>query len=318
MHLVTLKPALPPALLPYRVPYCASVPSVPATTTTTSKSSTSTTRSTRNKTTVQKPEVSAPESDSSDDEDDDDETIIVVVAPPPPKARRGRPLKAGPQAGLTTRRFKEQVSYKEDTSDSDTDEDEDDEAVVTAKPTPAKPKKVTLPTASSNSTSSSRSPSPKPPPSIPEKSKTTPQLDMESELTSLASDSDDAVLQAANSAKPSNSGALVLVSLPSLPKTPRPNQGTPYVELPVVRRASFRPSTSTDMPPPSTVPDKSDKQKDPAPAFSSPRVNGNSSSLDPCLSAAQTSKSEDYATLRADLITSQSSITSLQAALDAE
>ncbi|KAF8291747.1 hypothetical protein DL93DRAFT_2091996, partial [Clavulina sp. PMI_390] len=43
-----------------------------------------------------------------------------------------------------------------------------------------------------------------------------------------------------------------------------------------------------------------------------------SSSLDPRLSAAQISQSEDYATLRADLMNSQSAITSLQAALEAE
>ncbi|KAF8301326.1 hypothetical protein DL93DRAFT_2090820 [Clavulina sp. PMI_390] len=205
----------------------ASVPSVPATTTTASKSSTSTTRSTRNKNAVHKIEVAAPESDSSsndeDEEDNDDDEPVIV------EARRGRPPKARPQNGATTRRVKEQVSYKEETSD----------IVTTAKPTPTKPKK------------------PK----------------------SLTSDSDDALLQAANSAEPSTSSALMLVSLPSLPKTPRPSQ---------------------------------------APTFSSPRVNGISSSLDPRLSAAQISQSEDYATLRADLMNSQSAITSLQAALDAE
>ncbi|KAF8301337.1 hypothetical protein DL93DRAFT_2173345 [Clavulina sp. PMI_390] len=50
-----------------------------------------------------------------------------------------------------------------------------------------------------------------------------------------------------------------------------------------------------------------------ASAFSSPSVNGTSLSLDPGLSAAQISQSEDYATLRADVDNPQSAISSLQA-----
>ncbi|KAF8295342.1 hypothetical protein DL93DRAFT_2161348 [Clavulina sp. PMI_390] len=122
------------------------------------------------------------------------------------------------------------------------------------------------------------------------------QLDMESDLSSLTSNSVDATVSGitarASFVKPSTSGDL----LPSLNINGFASTHSRPRQIGQAKRCCL------------TV----------APTFSSSRVDGTASSPDLRLSVAQLSQFEDHATLRADLIDSQSAISFLQAAVDVE